>query len=75
MSLRTHSAGRHPRIDFDQSESGAGNLVSAVPENLEEKTMTYLDPADTQTMKRIGINVVALIGVSLCLIAVVMAII
>lgn len=33
--------------------------------------MSYLDPVDTATMKRIGINVVVLIGVSLALIAIV----
>jgi hypothetical protein len=30
--------------------------------------MSYLDPVDTQTMKKIGINVGALIGVTLVLI-------
>jgi len=32
--------------------------------------MTYLDPVDTQTMKKIGINVAVLIGVTLILVAV-----
>ena len=36
--------------------------------------MSYLDPVDTQTMKRIGFNVVALIGVSFALIAIVIAV-
>jgi hypothetical protein len=39
-----------------------------------EVGMSYLDPVDTQTMKRIGFNVVALIGVSFALIAVVIAV-
>jgi hypothetical protein len=33
-----------------------------------ERAMNYLDPADTQTMKKIGINVVLLIGVTLLLV-------
>lgn len=33
--------------------------------------MSYLDPVDTQTMKRIGVNVVALIGVSFALMVIV----
>jgi hypothetical protein len=33
--------------------------------------MTYLDPVDTQTMKKIGFNVAALVALSLALIAVV----
>jgi hypothetical protein len=36
--------------------------------------MSYLDPADAQTMKRIGLNVVALIGLAFALIAVVVAV-
>jgi hypothetical protein len=32
--------------------------------------MTYLDPVDTATMKKIGINVMVLIGVTFALIAV-----
>jgi len=36
----------------------------------EELTMTYLDPVDTQTMKKLGINVAVLIGVALLLIVV-----
>lgn len=32
--------------------------------------MTYLDPVDTQTMKKLGINVAVLIGVALLLIVV-----
>lgn len=33
--------------------------------------MTYLDPADAATMKRIGINVAVLIGVSFALMVIV----
>jgi hypothetical protein len=36
--------------------------------------MTYLDPVDSQTIKRIGFNVTVLIAVSLVLVAVVSAI-
>ena len=36
--------------------------------------MSYLDPTDTQTMKRIGYNVVALVGVAFALIAIVVAV-
>jgi hypothetical protein len=35
--------------------------------------MAYLDPVDSQTMKKIGINVVALVGLTLCLVAIVAA--
>ena len=33
--------------------------------------MSYLDPVDTQTMKRIGVNVLALVCVTLVLIGIV----
>ena len=32
--------------------------------------MTYLDPVDTRTMKKIGINVAVLVGVTLLLVVV-----
>lgn len=35
--------------------------------------MTYLDPVDSQTIKRIGVNVLALIAVSMVLVTVVAA--
>jgi hypothetical protein len=36
--------------------------------------MSYLDPADTQTIRRIGYNVGGLIGVALLLVAIVVAV-
>ena len=36
--------------------------------------MTYLEPVDTQILKKIGVNVAVLVGVSFLLIAIVAAV-
>ena len=60
-------------FDLDQSHMPRAALASPQPESLE-KSVSYLDPVDTRTMKRIGVNVVVLVGVSFALMLIVAAV-